>query len=206
MPRTEPFDTYSDAYDEWFDRHAAEYRAELAVIRRLLPPPGTRGLEVGVGSGKFAAPLGIGFGIEPSAEMARKARRRGVAVIPGTAEELPIRSGLFDVVLLVTTLCFVDDVGRTFGEAFRVLKAGGCILVGFVDGESALGRRYSEQRASSRFYRHATFYSAPQVIHYLAAAGFTVTDIRQILIPHESPTTVRDGFGAGAFVVIRGVK
>jgi SAM-dependent methyltransferase len=206
MPRTAPFDAFSDAYDEWFERHAEEYRAELAAIHRLLPPAGARGLEVGVGSGKFAAPLGIGIGIEPSAEMARKARRRGVAVIPGTAEELPIRSGRFDFVLLVTTICFVDDVGRTLGEAFRVLNAGGCILVGFVDRESALGRRYSQQRASSRFYRHATFYSAPEVIRCLEEAGFAVTDILQTLIPRESPTTFRDGFGAGAFVVIRGVK
>ncbi|MBN2432547.1 MAG: class I SAM-dependent methyltransferase [Acidobacteria bacterium] len=206
MPRTEAFDTYSDAYDEWFDRHAAEYHAELAVIRRLLPSPHAKGLEVGVGSGKFAAPLGIGIGIEPSTEMARRASRRGVAVCRGIAEELPIMSGQVDFVLLVTTICFVDDVGCTFREAFRVLKTGGCSLVGFVDKESDLGRQYAANRTSSRFYQHATFFSTPEVLRYLEDAGFSVTDILQTLNPRERPATIRDGYGEGAFVVIKAVK
>jgi SAM-dependent methyltransferase len=206
MPRTEPFDEYSDAYDEWFDRHMDAYQAELAAIRRLLPPPGAKGLDVGVGSGKFAAPLGIRIGIEPSAAMARKARSRGVAVFPGLAEELPLGTGLFDFVLMVTTICFVDDVGQSFREAYRVLKTGGCIIVGFVDKESELGQRYSRHRESSRFYKHATFFSAWEVMRHLEKAEFAITDIVQTLVPGASPAVIMEGFGKGAFVAIKGVK
>ncbi len=92
MPRTEPFDEYSDAYDEWFEENLDLYEAELEAIRRLLPPPGAEGMEVGVDSGKFAAPLGIRIGVEPSEVMAIKAREQGIDVYPGVLPET-IRDG-----------------------------------------------------------------------------------------------------------------
>ncbi len=50
MPKTEPFEKYSNAYDEWFERNADLYEAELRTIRQFIPPPGAEGMEVGVGS------------------------------------------------------------------------------------------------------------------------------------------------------------
>lgn len=66
MPKIEAFDRFSDAYDAWFEENADKYEAELGLIRRLLPPSGARGIEIGVGSGKFAVPFGIRIGVEPS--------------------------------------------------------------------------------------------------------------------------------------------
>ncbi len=60
MPETEPFDTYPDRYDDWFDRHPAAYQSELAVVGELWPEEGV-GLEIGVGTGRFAEPLGIRY-------------------------------------------------------------------------------------------------------------------------------------------------
>ena len=70
MPKIEPFEKYSAAYDKWFDNHRDLYAAELEVVRRLIPPARAEGIEVGVGSGKFAAPLGIKIGVEPSKKLA----------------------------------------------------------------------------------------------------------------------------------------
>lgn len=71
-------------------KNAEAYRAELELIRGLLPAyPRAKGLEVGVGSGKFAAPLGIRTGVEPSAQMAAKAEQLGIRVVLGVAENLP---------------------------------------------------------------------------------------------------------------------
>lgn len=206
MPRTDAFEKHSRAYDNWFEKHADLYRAELDAVRGVLPPGPSEALEVGVGTGKFAVPLGIKIGVEPSEKMAAKARKQGIEVYPGIAEALPFEDGRFDVVLLVTTICFVDDILQTFNESFRVLKPGGCIIVGFVDSESELGRQYARNREKSKFYSEATFFSARAVEGYLKKADFHIETIRQTLIPGEEQSTILDGAGKGAFIVIRGVK
>lgn len=206
MPKTEPFDSYSDAYDEWFERNREIYEAELEAVRQLLPPTGARGVEIGVGSGKFAVPLGITIGVEPSEQMAVKAKKLGVTIYPGVAESLPLADEEYDFVLMVTTICFVDDISRSFSEAFRVLKPGGCIIVGFVDKDSGPGRQYQEKRNESRFYQDATFFSVQEVLDYLGDAGFGAVEIRQTLIPGEKTDVVKNGSGAGAFVVVRSEK
>jgi len=42
-----------------------------------------RGLEAGIGSGRFAAPPGIGDGIDPSRPLIAMAKDRGIEVIQG---------------------------------------------------------------------------------------------------------------------------
>jgi ubiquinone/menaquinone biosynthesis C-methylase UbiE len=206
MPRTGAFDKHSDAYDEWFNKNLDLYEAELEAIRQLIPPPGTEGMEVGVGSGKFAVPLGIKIGVEPSEKMAAKARMLGIEVYPGVAEKLPFPDEKFNFVLMVTTICFVDDVRKSFREALRVLKPGGSIIVGFVDKESELGKKYAEKKEKSKFYKEATFFSTEEVLKSLKKAGFRIDQIKQTLIPGDDSECILDGFGKGAFVVIRGIK
>jgi SAM-dependent methyltransferase len=206
MPKTEPFDQHTDAYDQWFEKNRDRYEAELEAVRQLLPGAGAAGLEVGVGSGKFAAPLGIKIGVEPSENMAARARKMGIQVYPGVAENLPFADSSFDFVLMVTTICFVDDVGKSFQEAFRVLDSGGSIIVGFVDKDSALGRHYERKRDESKFYRHAVFFSARQVLKHLEDAGFRAVKTHQTLIAGMPVDAIRDGFGQGAFVAVKAVK
>jgi ubiquinone/menaquinone biosynthesis C-methylase UbiE len=159
-----------------------------------------------VGTGKFALPLGIRIGVDPSEKMAEKARLKGISVYSGVAEELPFSEEMFDFVLMVTTICFVDDVFRSFSEAFRVLKPGGAIVVGFIDKESCLGRQYAENKESSRFYKEAVFFSAPEVLGYLEEAGFIIKKILQTLIAGDKPSIIAEGFGKGTFVAIKGLK
>lgn len=206
MPKTGPFEKYGDRYDEWFERNRDVYNSELEAIRKLIPSPHAKGLEVGVGSGKFAAPLGIKIGVEPSDSMAAKAEKHGIQVFRDVAEDLPFSDSEFDFVLMVTTICFVDDILTSLREAFRVLKTGGCIIVGFVDKASDLGKQYLDKRNTSVFYKEATFFSGQEVCHYLTDAGFGDLTFRQTLIPGETQETIQDGFGKGAFVVAKGVK
>ncbi|MBN2382565.1 class I SAM-dependent methyltransferase [bacterium] len=206
MPKTGPFEEYSARYDEWFERNLTVYHYELEAILELLPAPEANGLEVGVGSGKFAVPLGIKTGVEPSEKMAIKAVKQGIRVIRSVAEDLPFFDSTFDYVLMVTTICFVDDILKSFREAFRVLKPYGCIIVGFVDKESELGKQYREKRNASVFYKEATFFSTQQVCTYLTDAGFGDFTFKQTLIPGETKVMIQNGFGRGAFVVAKAVK
>ncbi len=205
MPKIAAFETYSDAYDDWFEKNHLAYEAELKAVRQLLPAGDVRGMEIGIGSGKFAVPLGVKVGVEPSEQMALKAQKLGLEVHSGVAEELPFPADQFDFVLMVTTICFVDDVVQSFQEARRVLVPGGCILVGFVDMESELGQKYLQNRHKSKFYKEATFFSTREVLDHLKTAGFGVTEIKQTLLPADTEKTVLDGFGEGAFVVIKAI-
>jgi ubiquinone/menaquinone biosynthesis C-methylase UbiE len=142
--------------------------------------------------------------------MARLAIDRGVEVRSGTAEALPCEDSSFDYLLMVVTVCFLDDVYRSFREAYRVLRPGGHILIGFIDRISPLGRTYEKLREKNVFYREATFFSTDEVVFYLSQAGFGEFAFRQTLFQHpeemQKIDPARPGYGKGSFVVVRGTK
>ena len=116
----DPFRTLTDEYETWFETHEPTYRAELGALTTLRPAA-DRSLSVGVGSGRFADPLEIEYGIEPSPEMGILASDRGIEVVRGVGEWLPFRDGSFELILAVTTVCFFDDLDRAFEEALRTV-------------------------------------------------------------------------------------
>ena len=207
MARIESFEKYCKEYDEWFIKNQNIYSAELNAIKGLIPPD-KYGVEIGIGTGRFALPLGIKVGIEPLKKMAEISRNRGIQVYEGVAEQLPFNNETFDFVLFVTTICFLDDLKESFKEAYRILKNEGFIIVGFVDKESELGKRYRLKRMKSKFYKDATFYSAKEVIDLLGKANFQNFVIRQTVFPKRTGRIdkVEDGCGKGSFVIIKGIK
>jgi ubiquinone/menaquinone biosynthesis C-methylase UbiE len=209
MPKTEPFEKHASQYEGWFERNKFAYESELRAIKEQLPES-KNGIEIGVGSGRFAAPLGIRLGLDPSKEMRKLAQKRGIQVIDGVAEAIPFGDSQFDFVLMVTTLCFLDDVETALKEIHRVLRSGGCLILGFIDANSAMGRLYLQKKNDNVFYKEATFYSVEKVVAHLKKAGFRdfnfkqtlfrpLTDIREI-------EPVKEGYGEGSFVVVKATK
>ncbi|MGB9678524.1 MAG: class I SAM-dependent methyltransferase [Thermoanaerobacteraceae bacterium] len=209
MPKISAFEKHFNLYEEWFEKNEYAYLSELDAVK-LLMPKFENGLEVGIGTGKFAVPLGINNGVEPSYEMRKIALERGLNVVDGVAENLPFEDNSFDLVLMVTTVCFVDDVLKSFKECFRVLKDSGIILIGFVDRESTIGKIYQENKEKSLFYKEATFFSTCEIVDFLYEAGFKDFNFSQTIfhtldkIKEKEPAM--HGFGKGSFITIKAKK
>jgi ubiquinone/menaquinone biosynthesis C-methylase UbiE len=209
MPKIEPFEKHADRYEDWFERNRYVYQSEINAIRQILPDF-KNGIEVGVGSGRFAGPLGIKFGIEPSIKLRKIAQIRGIEVVDGTAENLAFKDCSFDLALMVTTLCFLDDEIKAFMEIYRILRYGGYFINGFVDANSRLGRIYQKNKQNSVFYRVAKFFNTKEVVKLLKKAGFKDLKFRQTVFNTldriKKVERIEQGYGEGAFVVIRAQK
>ncbi|MHA1725825.1 MAG: class I SAM-dependent methyltransferase [Promethearchaeota archaeon] len=209
MPRIEPFEKYPFKYEQWFNDNKWAYKSELLAIKKQLPES-ENGIEIGVGSGRFSAPLGIKIGVEPSSKMRMLSKKKMIALIDSIAECLPFRSSIFNFVLMVTTICFVDDIEITFKEVFRILKQGGTFIIGFIDRNSEIGKLYEQHKKSSVFYSMADFYSVNEVVSYLKKAKFKHFSFSQTIFHPLSSIKniekVKNGYGNGSFVVIKALK
>jgi ubiquinone/menaquinone biosynthesis C-methylase UbiE len=203
------YEKHAREYDRWFETHAYAYKSEVLAIRSLLLPGG-KGLEVGVGTGRFASRVGIKVGVEPAQAVASIARQRGIEVYEARAEALPFADESFDSALMVTTICFLIDPLQSLREAWGVLKPRGYIVIGMIDKDSHLGRSYEAKKSRSTFYRYAHFYAVTQVIEWLKRSGFGEIKTCQTIfkLPREMTAVepVKDGYGEGGFVVIAAQK
>lgn len=208
MPGARPFEEHAEEYDRWFDENERVYLAELDAVRAMIPEKGIS-LEVGAGTGRFAAPLGIRFGLEPSRSMASIARGRGVAMVEGVAESLPFLEASFDTVLMITAVCFLEDMTAAFDEAYRVLRRDGVLVAGILDRDTEGGRAHERGSAGSRFFGAARLRSAREVICEMARRGFHELRSVQTLCGSSREAagdTVERGYGRGFFAVLRGRK
>jgi SAM-dependent methyltransferase len=208
MAKTSAFDTQVDRYEDWFEKNNLAYESQLEAVRSVLPRG--KGVEIGVGTGRFAEPLGIKLGVDPSESMREVARKKGVDVVPGVAEDLPFPDLSLDFVLMVTVICFFDDVQEAFKEARRVLKPGGSLVVAFIDRDTPIGKIYDANKHDSAFYKEAIFYSASEVKGMLEEVGFASTRFIQTIFkdPREmtEPEPVKVGSGEGVFGIVRAGK
>jgi ubiquinone/menaquinone biosynthesis C-methylase UbiE len=118
-----------------------------ATVEALDPPPGAAVLEIGFGPGHALAmlakgrPLGLVAGVDHSALMVARARRRlnggrGDAALDlriGDAGDLPFPDERFDVVFAVNSYHLWPDKERALAEMAGVLKPGGDLLLSIRD-------------------------------------------------------------------------
>jgi SAM-dependent methyltransferase len=202
------FDPLAERYDAWFDEAGKEiFALEVDAFKQLLPELPKPWFEIGIGSGRFAQALGIPWGIDPSTKLADMARARGIKVIQGVGENLPISDDLLGSVFLIVTLCFVDDPGKVISEARRVLKDGGYLVAGIVPAEFPWGRYYQEQGEGGHpFYSHARFFVCTDLITLLKEHGFHL--VKKVSTLFSAPgeklsKEIREGYHPDAgFVVL----
>ena len=205
--RVNIFDRYYQRYDTWYDKNKFAYLSELEAIKKVLPKRG-KGLEIGVGTGRFAYALGITTGIDPSKNMIRIARKRGVDARLGSGERLPFKTSTFDYIAIIITICFVKDPQSVLKEARRVLKKNAKIIIGIIDKNSFLGKFY--QKKKGVFYKQANFFSVKEVKDLLKATGFSRFSYYQTLFKSLNKINLiekpQKGFGKGGFVVVSAIK
>lgn len=204
MIKNSAFINNTDRYDDWFEKNHVAYLSELKAFEKL----GISGksIEIGVGTGKFAKPLEIDIGIEPTSQMYK--RTEGIDIIEGVAENLPLLNESFDWVIMVTTICFVNDHKKAMSEMHRILKQGGKCAIGLVDKDTELGAVYLAKKDKSEFYKEATFFSSEDVIDCMTGAGFRNIGAYQTLTSMNitAPEEPYEGYGKGGFAVIYGEK
>jgi SAM-dependent methyltransferase len=229
-----PFDEYAEEYDAWFLKNTNVLGSEVLLIKHALGNPG-KTLSVGCGSGLFEHLLrtehgvDIDFGVEPAERFAEIAKKRGMSVKIGHAEELPYDNGEFDTVLQNGTPGYVDDLEGAFREASRVLKPGGHIVVADVPAESSYGLLYRLASVLGSWDDQSLKILAPQhpyPIEFAAAArwritaektellrkvGFVNLEYAQTLTRHpkfsdDSIEEPVEGFDRGDYVAIRAQK
>jgi SAM-dependent methyltransferase len=205
-PNIRVFEERAAEYDGWFDDNpvfAAELLA-LQEVRVTLPHPR---LEIGVGPGRFAAALGVKFGVDPALAPLGYAKGRGILPCRAMGEALPVRSGCLGTVFLLFTLCFVRDSQGVLAECSRVLRSGGMLIVGTVPLDSPWGRLLDGKRVAGHpFYGHARFMKLAGVLDLLRIAGFTLEESRSTLLQtpemHDEARVVEGVMPDAGFVVL----
>ncbi len=116
----ETFDGEARRRSGW-RRKAAFFHSEDNGYLRFLVPPGLRVLEIGCGTGDTLAALkpalGVGLDFSPSTIAEARAAHPGLEFHVGDAEDPEVIAALpgsFDVILIVDTIGFLDDVQGLF--------------------------------------------------------------------------------------------
>jgi SAM-dependent methyltransferase len=208
----EAFEIYAEEYDAWYEKYKPAYKSELLALKNFLPE--SRGnlktLEIGAGSGRFASPLGVRYGLEPARAMAKIAEKRGVQTILGVAESLPFKKESIDLILIVAALSLFKDPIQALREAARVLKVNGKIVIGLLDRDSLHGDFYESRKKEGRFSSEAKFLSTAEVSGWLTDLGFGEIKVCQTLYMQpeeiEHIELPQKGSGTGSFAVISARK
>lgn len=212
MVVTEIFNKHAVDYDSWYDRNNLVFESEILAIREHLDklPAISYGIEVGLGTGRFASALGIKEGIEPAEAMRQMAVKRGIEVMNAKAEHLPYKDLHFDFVIMVMLIGYLESPLVAFREANRVLKLGGRLIVAFIDKDSEIATLYAEKKPPNIFYKNCNFRSITQVQKWLEEAHFKAPEFTQTLFKQideiNEVEPVKAGFGEGSFVVVSAEK
>ena len=223
------FDGYADKYDEWFMKNENLFTSELRLFKKVLGDiSGKTLLSVGCGSGLFESYIENSNieGIEPSADMAEIARKRGINVIKiGLIEDVELTDNKYDIIYFNGSSSYMEDLSFVYGKCLKALKESGKLILLDVPKESAFGFMYLLGK-SLNTYDHEFLEGAMPSLPYplaLASSGiwhtteekinilknlginkfsYYQTLIKNPLYTNEEAEEVSDGYKSGGYVAI----
>lgn len=165
------FDRFAPVYDRVMPGANAQTLEDgLARAER----PVDRLLDVGGGSGRASVAIDATepVVVDASAGMLGQARRRGLGAVQADAANLPVRSGTVDAITIVDALHHVADQRGAIEEAWRVLAAGGVLVVSEFDPSTRRGRALVALEHLVGFA--STFHAPDDLADVMRTAGFDV--------------------------------
>ncbi len=184
-------------YDGRATEFALHRKIHPEVLRELIASglfgPATRVLDVGCGTGNYAAALTAEtscriFGVDPSERMLDWARDAASweSLTKSGAENLPFDADAFDIVMSTDVIHHIRDRAAYFHEAARVLRAGGH-LVTVTDSHDTIPRR---RPLSSHFPETVgvelqRYPPVPRLLEEMARAGFVEPRIVEVSRDYE---------------------
>ena len=167
----------------WFVARRRIFLAILDEYFKARPAGTSRVLDIGCGTGTmltYLARYGDAEGIDMDAEAIRYCRERGLTrVSQAGADPLPYGENTFDLVTALDVVEHIEDDRSALGEAFRVLRPGGSLLLSVPAYRFLWGRQ-------DDINLHKRRYVAREVRERLTTAGFRVvrlTYVNAILFP-----------------------
>lgn len=222
--RGELFDEWPEKYDQWFTTPIGnlvkKYEAEL-ILDLLKPGPGEIILDVGCGTGVFTVDIlsfnshvvGIDISLPMLMHAVQKTRGYDFQAVLADISHLPFSESVFNKVISVTALEFIEDAKGALKELFRVTRRGGCIVVATLNSLSPWAtRRRAEAKKGHILFRKAIFRS-PDELRSLAPVYSlikTAIHFQKEEDPAHAPAIEREGqrkgLNTGAFVAVRWEK
>ncbi|WP_347838986.1 class I SAM-dependent methyltransferase [uncultured Draconibacterium sp.] len=151
------------AYDAYYQTAAGKEVDEIEeklISDALKKVPGGKMLELGCGTGHWTALfVNEGFDVvatDVSDVMLKEAFAKGLdaEILKADAEALPFKNESFDVLASVTMMEFVNSKEKVLEEVMRVLRPGGWLLLGCLNGNSQLAKN----AANDPVFKNAAFF------------------------------------------------
>ncbi len=160
------------------------FRGRAEIVHSLLPEPdGTKRVaDIGCGWGGLTETLsawGSVVGVEPSEAARAEAKRRGVEVLAGEADALPLEDGSVDIVVSTDVLEHLDDDVAAVREIERVLVPDGIALVTV----PAYPRLFSSHDVALEHRRRYTRRTIAEAIRAGGLEPERTTNFNSILLP-----------------------
>jgi ubiquinone/menaquinone biosynthesis C-methylase UbiE len=165
--------------------------------------PHARGevLEIGIGSGLnlpfYSHDVQRVYGVDPSVELQRMARKRRMAeptklefLLQSAEERLPLPDSSIDTAVFTWTMCSIADASKALLQVNRVLKMSGRLI--FVEhGHSPdLGVAVWQERLTPLWKRiGGGCHLNRKIDELISAAGFRIAELNKCYLPGPRPMT-----------------
>lgn len=171
--RLRGFDLVANEYDDWYKTPLGRFVDEVEKKLAFDMVPLTKGmriLDLGCGTGIYTSLLKDHeckvTGIDLSDKMLEIARAKfpDIHFIQSNIYALPFPDNKFDLVFSMATFEFIEELEMAYYEIRRVVKPGGKIFIGTINGDSAWGELYKPRKDQENSVFKNAFFKTPEIL------------------------------------------